>query len=119
VMTGLVIWVAAILILLFTASSITFFAAYAVMGIGAGMLMPGYMAGASLAVPREQQGAVAGFSAATQGIGFILGPITSTVLYEVNQTLPLWCLVASMSLLFLMFIVSMSPVRHPITESVI
>ena len=76
---------------------------YALLGIGAGLLMPGYMAGASLAVPSDRQGAVAGLSAASQGIGFILGPVASTMLYEIDRSLPLWGLLGLMALLFVLF----------------
>ena len=39
---------------------------------------------------RDRQGAVAGLSAAAQGIGFILGPAASTMRYEIDMSLPLW-----------------------------
>jgi MFS family permease len=108
VLAGAVAWLAGLLVLLFTARIATYFLAYSLLGMGAGLLMPGYMAGASLAVPPDRQGAVAGFAAATQGIGFILAPVASTMLYEIDRELPLWCLVAVMVLLFLLF-----TLRHP------
>lgn len=79
--------------------------AYALLGVGAGLLMPGYMAGASLAVPSDRQGGVAGLSAAAQGIGFILGPVASTMLYEIDRSLPFWSLLGLMTLLFALFAV--------------
>jgi MFS family permease len=65
--------------------------------------MPGYMAGASLAVPSDRQGAVAGLSSAAQGVGFILGPVASTMLYEIDRSLPFWGLLGLMALLFVLF----------------
>jgi len=61
------------------------------------------MAGASLAVPSDRQSAVAGLSSAAQGIGFILGPVASTTLYEIDRSLPLWGLLGLMALLFVLF----------------
>jgi MFS family permease len=106
------LWVAGLLVLLFTATVGSYFLAYAVMGAGAGMLMPGYMAGASLAVPAERQGAIAGLSAAAQGIGFTLAPAASTLLYEIDKALPLWCLVGLMALLFVLF-AARTPATQP------
>jgi MFS family permease len=103
VVVGILLWLIGLVILLFTASVAAFAAAYAVLGAATGLLMPGYMAGASLAVPVDRQGAVAGFAAATQGIGFILGPVASTALYEVDKGLPLWGLLILMSLLLALF----------------
>ena len=103
ILAGVVLWLAGLLVLLFTAAAATYFLAYALLGAGAGLLMPGYMAGASLAVPPDRQGAVAGFSAAAQGIGFILAPVASTMLYEVDKALPLWCLLFLMAVLFVLF----------------
>ncbi|MDA7028341.1 MFS transporter [Bacillus sp. CLL-7-23] len=57
-------------------------------GLGAGLMMPGFMTGASLAVSSKQQGAVAGLVAAVQGIAAIITSVLSTSLYEFNQSIP-------------------------------
>lgn len=106
VLVGAACWFVALPILLFTATMYSYFLAYIIMGAGAGLLMPGYMSGASLAVPADRQGAVAGFSAATQGIGGIVAPIASTTLYEIDKSLPFWSILALMASLFALFAVS-------------
>jgi MFS family permease len=103
ILAGALFWVSGLLALLLTATIAAYFFSYALLGIGAGLLMPGYMAGASLAVPSDRQGGVAGLSAASQGIGFILGPVASTMLYEIDPSLPLWGLLGLMALLFVLF----------------
>lgn len=106
VLVGAACWFVALPILLFTATMYSYFLAYIIMGAGAGLLMPGYMSGASLAVPADRQGAVAGFSATTQGIGGIVAPIASTTLYEIDKSLPFWSILVLMALLFGLFAVS-------------
>src|SRR4029450_10268949 len=69
ILAGAIFWAAGLLALLLTATIAAYFFSYALLGIGAGLLMPGYMAGASLAVPSDRQGGVAGLSAARQGSG--------------------------------------------------
>ena len=59
------------------------------MGLGIGIAMPGYTAGPTLTVSREEQGGVAGLSTATAGAAFIISPVASTVLYGIWQPLPL------------------------------
>lgn len=103
ILVGSLFWVVGVAVLLLTATIAAYFVAYALLGIGASLLVPGYMAGASLAVPSDRQGAVAGLSAAAQGIGFILGPVASTMLYEIDRSLPLWGLLGLMVLLFVLF----------------
>ena len=112
ILGGTLFWAAGLATLLLTATIAAYFFSYALLGIGAGLLVPGYMAGASLAVPSDRQGAVAGLSAGAQGIGFILGPVASTMLYEINPSLPLWGLLGLMTLLFALFSV-LSAVRRP------
>lgn len=104
ILVGALFWIAGLLVQLFTATITAYFFAYVLLGIGGGLLMPGYMAGASLAVPRDRQGAVAGLSSAAQGIGFILGPVASTMLYDIDRSLPFWVLIGLMTLLFVLFV---------------
>ena len=58
-------------------------------GLGIGIAMPGYTAGPTLMVSREEQGGVAGLSTATTDAAFIVSPVTSAVLYGIWQPLPL------------------------------
>jgi DHA1 family multidrug resistance protein-like MFS transporter len=70
-----------------------------VMGAGFGLVIPGFMAGASLAVSETQQGAVAGLTGAAQGIGAVVGPLFGTILYQLDMRYPL---VISCALLLLL-----------------
>ena len=58
-------------------------------GLGLGTAMPGYTAGPSLLVRREEQGGLAGLIGATNGLTFVLAPTASTALYSVAPSLPL------------------------------
>jgi len=59
-----------------------------IMGLGMGLAGPGFMAGASLAVSAEEQGAVAGVAGSCGPLGFTLGPLIGGALYQVNSALP-------------------------------
>ncbi|MBT2299407.1 MFS transporter [Variovorax paradoxus] len=105
---GAALWIVGTLVLLFTANAPAYFLAYALLGAGAGFLLPGALAGASLAVAADRQGSVAGLSAATQGIAFVIGPVVSTWLYEQDASAPLWCLVVTMLVLV---VLAVAPAR--------
>ncbi|MFB0840899.1 MFS transporter [Paenibacillus oleatilyticus] len=88
------------LILLVSFSHIApFFAAFALMGIGVGLAIPGFTSGASLAVAKHEQGAAAGMIAAAIGIGSLLGPLTGTFLYRISPETPFWLLILLLALL--------------------
>ncbi|GAA3660923.1 MFS transporter [Microbacterium marinilacus] len=65
------------------------FAALLVMGLGLGIAMPGYTAGPTLLVRREEQGGLAGVTTATTGLTFVVAPTLSTALYGVSAPLPI------------------------------
>ncbi len=65
-----------------------FFGAMVVLGFGMGLAGPGFMAGASLAVSAEEQGAVAGVAGSCGPLGFTIGPLLGTALYEIHGELP-------------------------------
>ena len=50
-------------------------------GLGLGIGMPGYAAGPSLLMSREEQGSLAGLIGATNGLTFVVAPTLSTALY--------------------------------------
>lgn len=104
VLGGAFLWVAGLSVLLLTNDAMSYYAAYTLLGIGAGSLMPGVMAGASLASGDHAQGSAAGLVAATQGIGFIIAPAASTILYQWDKAMPFQVLIVLMSLLFLKFL---------------
>lgn len=109
--TGAPLMAVGLCILLLTQSLPTYYLAYAFLGVGAGMLFPAFMSGASLCVDRSHQGAVAGLVAATQGIGAIIAPIGSTMLYEQNPAWPFMVLVGLMAVALLAAV--MAPAAAP------
>lgn len=64
------------------------YGAYAVIGIGGGLINPGLLAGASLRVGAAHQGAVAGIVASGMGAGYIVGPLLGTYLFSLNLYYP-------------------------------
>ena len=62
--------------------------AFALASAGFGMTRPGFTAGASLAVPLAEQGAVAGVITAANGISFIAAPAIGMALYSLDPNLP-------------------------------
>jgi MFS family permease len=58
-------------------------------GLGQGLVRPGFSSGASLAVPRQLQGNVAGLVISANGMGYIVTPFFGLFVYEyVNPHLP-------------------------------
>lgn len=62
------------------------------MGLGAGLARPGFTAGASLAVPEDRQGGVAGLVVSANGAGFIVAPFLGTGLYQLTGPIGPWTL---------------------------
>lgn len=61
---------------------------FALASLGFGFTRPGFTAGASLAVPLAEQGAVAGVITSANGISYVLAPTLGISLYGVNHDLP-------------------------------
>ena len=61
---------------------------FAVASLGFGFTRPGFTAGASLAVPLAEQGAVAGVITSANGISYVLAPALGIGLYGWNHDLP-------------------------------
>lgn len=74
-----------------------------IQGLGMGLAGPGFMAGASLAVGAEEQGAVAGVAGSCPPLGFTLGPLVGGIMYQYAPTLPY----ASAAVLFILLLLSM------------
>lgn len=62
--------------------------AFAVLGVGLGLCMPGVVAAPGLLVGPERQGAVSGLVNSVIGTTFVAGPVLSTVLYELAPVIP-------------------------------
>ncbi len=85
---GLPVMMVGFALLLFANSIATLVIFMGVLGLGIGMVSPGFTAGASLAVSSEEQGAVSGMISACPSAGFVFGPIVGTSLYQVDHGLP-------------------------------
>ena len=77
-------------IMALASSQYMYMLAMCIIGIGIGLASPGFMAGASVAVSAEEQGAVAGVAASCPPLGFTIGPLLGTYLYSIDGTLPYW-----------------------------
>lgn len=55
-------------------------------GLGSGLAMPGYTAGPTLGMSREEQVGVAGLVGAVNGLTYVIAPIGSTTLYGLSPT---------------------------------
>lgn len=55
---------------------------FATASLGFGLFRPGFTAGSSLAVPRRDQGAVAGMTASINGSAYIISPAIGVLLYN-------------------------------------
>jgi MFS family permease len=73
---------------------------FAVASLGFGFTRPGFTAGASLAVPLAEQGAVAGVITAANGISFVLAPALGNSLYTLKPALPFLVCAALLIVLF-------------------
>ena len=78
----------AFLMLTFLQSQVELTLAMMVLGFGMGLAGPGFMAGASLAVTAEEQGAVAGVAGSCGPLGFTIGPLVGGLLYTQAAWLP-------------------------------
>ncbi|MPZ36359.1 MAG: MFS transporter [Rhodospirillales bacterium] len=63
-------------------------AACVLLGVGYGLVMPGFQTAASLAVDPTEQGAAAGLISAAMALGFVAGPILGTSLYKIAPPIP-------------------------------
>ena len=61
---------------------------FALSSLGFGFTRPGFTAGASLAVPLNEQGGVAGVITAANGIAFVAAPAIGMALYAIDDHLP-------------------------------
>lgn len=59
-----------------------------VIGLGLGIAMPGYTAGPTMLVDRDEQGGLAGLIGATNGLTFVIAPTASAALYGLWPPLP-------------------------------
>lgn len=86
-------------------------------GLGLGIASPGYTAGPSLLLRREEQGGLAGLIGATNGLTFVIAPAAAAVLYGVWAPLPVIVGAAIMTIVaaFVMIHPGFRRVRNPPT----
>lgn len=70
------------------AGAVPLFAGIGCIGLGLGIAMPGYSAGPSLSMDRDEQGGLAGLLGATTGLTFVVAPTLGTALYAIWGPLP-------------------------------
>lgn len=104
VVVGAALWMAGLSLVLTCATPLQFHIAYATVGLGSGFMLPGIMAGASLAVDVNGQGIASGLVSASQGAGFIVGPMVAATLYEWNSGLPFLVLIIIMAFVLTIFV---------------
>lgn len=77
------------LVLIPDAGPVALFGSITLIGLGLGIAMPGYTAGPTLLVSREEQGGLAGLITANMGLTFVIAPTAGTVLYGAWHPLPI------------------------------
>lgn len=88
ILWGSLLIVLGFVLMLLLSQLIAYYAAYFLFGIGAGLMLPGFMTGASLAVSPDQQGGIAGLVGMVQGLASVVAPLLSTSLYRLDKHLP-------------------------------
>ncbi|PZO92395.1 MAG: MFS transporter [Acinetobacter johnsonii] len=98
---GLVTMVLGLLLSLSASQIWTFQAAYIFYGIAVACLIPAFTTGAAQTAPTTLQTKIASLCTATQALSFVFAPLLSTGLYQWNQHLPYYFLLALMTGLML------------------
>ena len=93
------------------------FVSLMLIGFGLGIATPGYTAGPSLLVTREEQGGLAGLIGMNNGLTFILAPVLSTFAYRLNPLLPIAIGAAVMALVVVFVTLHPGVRRAAITPS--
>lgn len=86
--------------------------AFALLGLGLGLAIPGYMAGPTMLVRHDEQGGLAGAVGATNGVTYVLSPVVSTLLYGWWRPLPVLVAVGLL-LVVMVFLVVHPAFRRP------
>jgi MFS family permease len=85
--------------------------AFSLASLGFGLFRPGFTSGASLAVGRDEQNAVAGMVTSVNGVAFIGGPAGGVLLYGLAWELPFIAVAFLMGCLAAWTLVSPAPSR--------
>ena len=85
---GMPLVLVSLLLLAFTASQVHLMLAMVLLGLGIGMVQPGFRSAVTFAVEAHEQGAAAGLANSIPGYGYIFGPALGTALYGLNPFSP-------------------------------
>ncbi|GAB3759307.1 MFS transporter [Microlunatus parietis] len=77
------------LIMIPDAGPVVLIASMLIIGLGLGIAGPGYLAGPTMAMRREEQGGLAGLLSANLGLTFVIAPLAGTTLYGLQPALPI------------------------------
>jgi MFS family permease len=87
IMAGAALAVSGLLTLSISSTSLQICFAQVMIGIGLGLFLPGLQTWASMAVPSEEQGAIAGLTFSAQALGYVVGPVLGSYLFRVSHPL--------------------------------
>ncbi|MEM1052382.1 MAG: MFS transporter [Pseudomonadota bacterium] len=77
---------------------------FGIMGAGFGLVQPGINALVSLTVSAEAQGNAAGFVQAAMAGGFVIGPISGTLIYALSPKAPMLLAITCCAICFIVFL---------------
>lgn len=86
--TAAPLMLAGVVLLMVAQDNYLIIVAISLAGLGVGLGMPGVTSAASLMVGPKEQGAVAGLMSAAPALGYTLGPVVGTGLYQLNPLYP-------------------------------
>lgn len=102
---GLISMILGLTISLLTDSLRVFQSVYLLFGIAIACLMPAFTTGTAQSGPKAVQNQLASWCTATQALGFVIGPLVSTGLYQLNKSLPYGLLIMIMLSLAVYFLI--------------
>ncbi len=104
---GMPLVLGSVLLLVGAASQVQLMLSMVLLGLGIGMVHPGFRTAITFAVEPHEQGAAAGLASAVPGYSYIFGPALGTALYGLDPFLPF--LLASVVLLAGLAVLVLSP----------
>ena len=100
---GLVSMLTGLIISFSTDQLIIFQTGYVLYGVSIACLTPAFTTGAAQTTPQEMQTKIAAWCTATQALSFVVGPLISAGLYQLNPSVPYYFLTILMVALMLFF----------------
>jgi MFS family permease len=106
---GALLALGAIILLLLLETFVPMVVAMALLGAGLGLVFPSYIALMSNAAGSAVQGRIAGINASAQGLGFVIGPIAGSALYQLAPEAPYFLALGLVSIIALLAFVLRAP----------